>query len=161
MKTTTLAVLGIAVLGLVLIVSMRGGSGSPKALSEKTNREVALTCTTDMATEFHIHPIVEVVINGESEKIPTNLGIRQNCMNSIHTHSSDGVVHVESPEKRDFTLGDFFAVWQEPFTKDEVLDYKTDGTHRVRVTVNGTEVETFEETVLKDEERITIYYESI
>lgn len=161
MKTTALVALGIAVLALVLIVSVRSGSEPPKPLSEKTNREVALTCTTDMATEFHIHPTLEIIVNGEPQTIPANIGVRPSCMNSIHTHTADGLLHVEAPEKRDFTLADFFAVWDKPFSKNQVLEYVSGDSHAVHVTVDGKEVYTFEDTVLKEKEKIIITYEPI
>ena len=126
----------------------------------RTNREVALACTTDMATQFHIHPNLTIIVNGQQAPIPENLGVRPACMTSIHTHhEKDGTLHVEAPERRDFTLGDFFAVWEQPFSKDEILSYKVDGTHQIRVTVNGKEVDIFENTVMRDKNRISIVYE--
>src|SRR5712671_5401660 len=116
--------IGIAVLLIALFawsnIAIREKSAS------RTNREVALLCTTDMATQFHIHPVLKIVINGQQQTIPANIGIRSNCMNSLHTHDDSGTLHVESPEKRDFTLADFFAVWGKTYTKDQILDSKVD-----------------------------------
>jgi len=81
-------------------------------------------------------------------------------MTSLHTHTPDGLIHVESPEKRDFTLGDFFAVWEKPFSSDAVLDYVADETHSIRVTVNGEAIDTFEDTVLGDGDEIVVEYGS-
>ena len=127
--------------------------------SSLTNREVALTCTTDMATQFHIHPVLKITVNGEDKPLPIGLGIRPTCMTSIHTHEGDGTLHVEAPEKRDFTLADFFAVWKQPFSKDEILTYRVDATHRIRVSVNGKDMDTFENTILRDRAQIVITYE--
>ncbi|MSU60594.1 MAG: hypothetical protein EXS52_01610 [Candidatus Staskawiczbacteria bacterium] len=125
---------------------------------KKTNREVAMTCTTDMATEFHIHPNLQIIINGQPQEIPVDIGIVDGCMNALHTHDNTGKMHVESPEKRDFQLSDFFAVWNKAYTKDQVLDYKADATHVIRQTVNGKETQDFENTVLYDEDQIVISY---
>ncbi len=130
-----------------------------KPFSPKTNREVALTCTADMATQFHIHPNLEIIINGQKQEIPANIGINATCMNSLHTHDSSGKIHVESPEKRDFTLADFFAVWNKTYAKDQIFDYKVDENHIMRETVNGNEVQDYENTVLRDGDQIIIYYE--
>ncbi len=132
-----------------------------KPLSSKTNREVALTCTTDMATQFHIHPNLKIMINGEPQAIPTNIGVTPTCMTSLHTHDNSGKIHTESPEKRDFTLGDFFAVWNKTLTKDQILDYKVGDTHIIRQTVNGREVQDYENTVLRDKDEIVISYEPL
>ena len=125
----------------------------------KTNREVALTCTTDMATQFHIHPVLKVIINGEPQEISGNIGVMSNCMYALHTHDNTGVLHVESPEKRDFTLSDFFAVWQKTFNKDQILDFKADDRHIIREAVNGKETQDYENTILRDKDEIVISYE--
>ena len=122
----------------------------------RTNREVALSCTTDMATQFHIHPHLEIIINGKQQDIPANIGINLACMHPIHTHDASGALHVESPETRDFTLADFFAVWGKPFSKSQILDSAVDGSHIIKVAVNGAPVDTYENTVLRDKDQIVI-----
>ncbi len=145
---------GIIVVVVGLFFLGRGGS-----TSGKTNREVALACTTDMATQFHIHPQLKIIANGQPQEIPANIGIGLTCMNAIHTHDNSGTIHIESPEQRDFTLADFFAVWNKPFSKDQILDYKLDSGHIIKVMVNGAPVDTYENTVLRDKDQIVISYE--
>ena len=36
------------------------------------------------------------------------------CYYWLHTHTNDGVIHVESPTQRLYTLGDFFDIWRQP-----------------------------------------------
>jgi len=38
----------------------------------------------------------------------------------LHTHAADGIVHIESPVERTFTLGDFFDVWGTPLDRGRV-----------------------------------------
>src|SRR5262249_53559585 len=38
----------------------------------------------------------------------------------LHTHDETGVIHIESPEKRTFTLGNFFDIWKQPLSADQV-----------------------------------------
>lgn len=127
-----------------------------KTYEEMTSREVALLCTTDMATEFHIHPEIRIFINGAEVLVPHDTGIKPLCMNSIHTHKDTPIVHVESPLKKDFTLGDFFAVWDKPFSSMEILDFVATNPNQISVTVNGTKVDTFENTILNDKDKIVI-----
>ena len=134
---------------------------SRSSVSNKTTRQLALACTTEMATQFHIHPNLEIDINGQKQEIPANIGISGVCMNAIHTHDNSGLIHVESPEKRDFTLEDFFFIWGKTFTKDQILDSKVDSTHVVRETVNGKDSQDYEKTVLHDGDKIIISYEEI
>ncbi|MDD5376563.1 MAG: hypothetical protein PHH16_00430 [Candidatus Gracilibacteria bacterium] len=145
--------------GTLIVASVFWATTSDTGLSKKSSREIALACTNDTATQFHIHADLEIIDNGAAFDIPENIGIHPGCMNAIHTHEEKGKIHVESPIEKDFTLGDFFAVWGRPFSKDRLLDSKADATHSIRVTVNGREVDTFENTVLKDDEIIRIVYE--
>ena len=122
---TTLVILGTV--GLIFLLALSSEKGAEKKIisyETMSSREVALTCTTDMATEFHIHPAVRIFIDGKEFPLPANIGITDTCMHSIHTHSDMPVVHVEAPVAKDFTLGDFFAVWEKPFDKDHILDQK-------------------------------------
>ena len=152
------------IIGVVVVIIALFAWGNINARNEsssRTNREVALTCTTDMATRFHIHPHLAIMMNGQQQEVPANTGIGFTCMNAIHTHDTSGTLHVESPEQRDFTLSDFFAVWKKTFSKDQILDYKVDSSHIIKVTVDSAGVDTFENTVLRDKEQVVISYEQI
>ena len=155
LSSTTFWILSLAVIVIGLIVFLTVKYSGPS----KTNREVALACTTDMATRFHIHSDLEIVINGEKQLIPADIGISPICMNALHTHDTSGQIHIESPQKRDFTLADFFAVWNKTYNKDQLLDNKLDGQHTIRETVNGEEIEDYENTILRDDDKIVIFYE--
>lgn len=157
-----MALAGVALLGSVLLFAgQRPTSQTGEVKTERTTREVALACDPEMGQAFHIHPTLQIVVNGENVPLSPDIGIRQTCMTVLHTHGSDGVIHVESPEVRDFTMGDFFAVWGQSFNKDEVLSHRVDEAHSIRMTVNDVEVDTYENTVLKDGDRIVISYDSI
>lgn len=146
---------GVIVVAVALLII----GASKNSTSSKTNREVALTCTTDMATQFHIHPHLDIMINGQRQEVLANIGIGITCMNALHTHDNSGTIHVESPEKRDLTLSDFFAVWNKTYNQNQILDYKVDNQHTIRETVNGNEVQDYENTVIHDKDQIVIYYE--
>ncbi len=143
---------------LILVVSKRSPEEVIVQQKEMTSREAALICTTDMATEYHIHPELTIVINGEKEVLPPDIGLTPTCMNAIHTHDSSGIIHVESPVQKDFTLGDFFAVWQKDFSKDGILDETVDASTQIIVTVNGEVVDTYENTMFRDKDKIVIEY---
>jgi hypothetical protein len=49
--------------------------------------------------------------------IPAFIGIEPNtCLYWLHTHTPDGVIHIESPQERGFTLGQFFGIWKSTST---------------------------------------------
>lgn len=148
-------IIGVIVVSLVVLI----GIIFKDSLFPKTNRQLLAECTTDMATQFHIHPHLEITILGQKQVIPANIGITNGCMKSIHTHDDSGKIHVESPEKRDFTLDDFFWVWQKTFSKEQILDSKADATHVIKETINGQEVQDYQNTILRDQDQIVISYE--
>ena len=156
-----LCVISLTVVGLFIWAGIAYQKSSMADYNAKTSREVALICTLDMATRFHIHPNLKILVNGTPQIIPANVGINTLCMNAIHTHDATGVLHVESPVKKDFTLGDFFAVWKKEFNKNQILDYKTDSTHSLTVTVNGKLVDTYENTIMNDQDNIVVEYKGI
>lgn len=125
----------------------------------RTNRNVALACTNGLAIKYHMHYDLKIIAEGQEKIIPANIGLTQNCMRAIHTHDEGGTVHIESPEKRDFALSDFFAVWGEIFSKDEILGYKTDLDRKIKMTVNGKESSDYENFVPQDDDKIVIYLE--
>lgn len=151
-----LALISFAIVGVLIWAGSAGNKSKNNKLVESTSREVALTCTTDMATQFHIHPVLKIIIFGVEQNIPANIGINETCMNSIHTHTADGVIHIESPVKKDFTLGDFFAVWKKPFSQAEFLDTRISSGDEIFVSVNGEIVDTFDQTIFHDKDKIVI-----
>jgi len=38
----------------------------------------------------------------------------------LHAHAADGVVHIESPVERTYTLGELFDIWGQPLTRGRV-----------------------------------------
>jgi hypothetical protein len=71
---------------------------------------------------FHIHAHVTIFVNGSQRQIPQGVGIvsSHNCLYWLHTHYGDGIIHIESPVRRTFTLGDFFDIWGQPLGPNQV-----------------------------------------
>jgi hypothetical protein len=87
----------------------------------------------------HIHVHLDVLVDGQSIPVPANLGIdvARGGISPLHTHDSSGVVHIESPVKRQFSLGEFFTEWGVSLSADNIGGlHATDG-KAVRAYVNG------------------------
>ena len=68
--------------------------------------------------------------------IPTNVGRSSACYYWLHMHSSEaGIIHIESPSDRIFTLGDFFDVWSNWGHAPQLLD----ATHVGTLTLTGSQ----------------------
>lgn len=90
---------------------------------------------------LHIHSHLDVYVDGRPVTVPALIGIdeAQQQISPLHTHDTSGVVHIESPVKKDFTLGQFMTEWNVPISKDALGPLKTGGGKELHVYVNGRE----------------------
>jgi hypothetical protein len=93
-------------------------------------------CNAGEQTVTHVHTHLTVFVNGKARVIPYGIGIPGNepvatakgpfvetgsCFYWLHTHQTDGIIHIESPSTSDtFTLGQFFAEWGIPLSKTQI-----------------------------------------
>ncbi|MEX1027968.1 MAG: hypothetical protein WD049_08185 [Candidatus Paceibacterota bacterium] len=79
----------------------------------------------------HIHPTLTLLVDGQEEMIPGNIGVNQGCMAEVHTHDTTGQLHVETvlaSRLSELTLADFFTVWGQGLERDGyVLTARVDG----------------------------------
>lgn len=75
-------------------------------------------CDALEQTVYHIHAHLSIYINGTLSPIPQNMGIASDgsCYYWLHTHDTTGVIHIESPTQKDYTLGNFFDEWSTNFS---------------------------------------------
>lgn len=64
-------------------------------------------------TLLHHHEHLDLYVNGRRVTVPALVGIDQQTgfLTELHTHDASGIIHVESPVRRSFTLGQFFCEW--------------------------------------------------
>jgi hypothetical protein len=98
-----------------------------------------IACQTTEKLLFHIHAHLAVFVNGRQRYIPYGIGIGPplegsssggvtggpfvdsgSCFAWLHTHDMSGIIHIESPVVRTFTLGNFFDIWGQPLGNDQV-----------------------------------------
>lgn len=80
-----------------------------------------ISCDTMEHFTLHIHAHLNIFINGEGYSIPSNVGIIPNqCIYWLHTHDDTGIIHIESPENRTFILGEFFDIWGENLSNNQI-----------------------------------------
>jgi hypothetical protein len=94
-----------------------------------------ITCGPTEQLVYHIHARLSVFKSGQSYLLPAGVGIPGSkavdtnqgpiasggsCIYWLHTHTTDGVIHIESPSKAIYTLGDFFDIWQQPLSGTQV-----------------------------------------
>jgi hypothetical protein len=88
---------------------------------------------------FHIHQHLTILDHGKPLGIPADVGrpLVAQCYYWLHTHTPDGIIHVESPIMREYTLGDFFAVWGEPLSRRVVATARPRRGEHIAFYLNG------------------------
>jgi hypothetical protein len=94
-----------------------------------------IKCESSEQVAYHIHAHLAVYVNGSLRPVPLGIGIVKpevqqttsggfasatNCYYWLHTHVQDGIVHIESPTKQVYTLGQFFDEWHQPLSASQV-----------------------------------------
>jgi hypothetical protein len=140
------AVIVAAVTTLIVTLNRNGSPSSttqtPTLLagveSSATGQPVdGIQCQAMEQVAYHVHAHVAVYVDGAARSIPAGVGVappRQvetqadgtpyvasgACFYWLHSHTQDGVVHVESPTQQVYTLGQYFDVWGQPLSSTEV-----------------------------------------
>jgi hypothetical protein len=113
---------------------------------------------------LHIHQHLDLAVNGRLYPVPALIGINvgQRFITELHTHDQSGIIHVESPTVRTFTLGEFFDVWGLRFSPRCLGGYCASGTKHVWVWVNAKRVRTDpRKVVLRSHQEIVVAYGTI
>ena len=87
----------------------------------------------------HVHAHLQLFDRGRVVPVPAQIGMMPiaGCLYWLHTHSSNGIVHIESPVVRTFTLGQFFDIWGETLTRTQAAGVRASRGRVLRFTVNG------------------------
>lgn len=129
-------------------IPIQTGAAVAPASTTQTGTVNGIQCGSKEQLAYHIHAHLTVFDNGQARSIPGGIGIPGSqvvqttegpvasggqCIYWLHTHAPDGVIHVESPTQRIYTLGDFFDEWHQPLSASQVGDVKG----KVSAIVNG------------------------
>ena len=121
---------------------------------------------------MHTHSGLNVTVNGKSLAVPNGVGINSTlwndhsldkygterkaitfgvispAMSPLHTHDSSGIIHIESNEYRNYTLGDFLNIWGLPL-----------GGKEISLSINGNSTENYANHILNDMEEMVLKLE--
>ncbi|MGZ4231089.1 MAG: hypothetical protein ACXVVQ_06665 [Solirubrobacteraceae bacterium] len=120
-------------------IPIQSGQEVAPASSTQTGTVNGIQCGSKEQLAYHIHAHLTVFDNGQARSIPGGIGIPGSkvvqttegpvasggvCIYWLHTHAPDGVIHIESPTQRIYTLGDFFDEWHQPLSATQVGQVK-------------------------------------
>ena len=132
----------------------------------------------------HDHVHLDVIVNGRNATIPAGVGLIEpfdtgpcpksatpigDCTTGhvyfakvavapIHTHSTSGIIHIETDRKGGFTLGQFFDEWGVRLTTRCVGGYCAGRGKQLRVYVDGKRVTNPRAVPLLNRQEIAVVY---
>jgi hypothetical protein len=116
-------------------VPLQTGPALAPASTTGTGKVDGISCGASEQLVYHIHAHLAVFKNGQPYTLPAGVGIPGSqaepspqgpiasggsCIYWLHTHTTDGVIHIESPSKAIYTLGNFFDEWHQPLSETQV-----------------------------------------
>ncbi|HEY6523218.1 MAG TPA: hypothetical protein VIY10_05565 [Solirubrobacteraceae bacterium] len=116
-------------------VPLQTGPPLAPASTTGTSKVDGISCGASEQLVYHIHAHLAVFKNGQAYTLPAGVGIPGSqaqqtnqgpiasggtCIYWLHTHTTDGVIHIESPSKAIYTLGNFFDEWHQPLSETQV-----------------------------------------
>ena len=183
------AIVAISVVALVLVSYQAGyisfGADDPENVQSDSGNvsddemlpssldeihPLASTCLDHGGLTRHDHMYLSIRINGEFATIPENTGINTGTCNEsganmhvVHTHSSDGKLHLEMQTNESVELGVFFDIWGQHFDETGIFDYRVNETHDMIMSVrdadgNVTVVDSYDQFILFEGQEIFIDY---
>lgn len=129
-------------------VPIEQGTDLAPASTTGTTPVDGIQCAPVEQLVYHIHAHLAVYDKGALRPLPGGVGIPGSqvqqsqegpvaaggrCYYWLHTHAPDGVIHIESPVRRVYTLGNFFDEWHQPLSSTRVGGV----TGKVTAFVNG------------------------
>jgi hypothetical protein len=148
LAAVVVAAIALATFGAVHAINGSTGSSSAQATPTPAAQLLATTasqasgqtvdgipCDANEQLTYHVHSHLAVYVDGALRGIPLGIGIPDaqivdttsgpfavgtTCLYWLHTHTADGIIHIEAPAQRSFTLGNFFDIWRQPLSATQV-----------------------------------------
>ena len=166
------------ILGLIVIVVVIGGAWVylPGVFQTPVNPACAnfpFPSTVNQDLAEHYHALLMIYVNDQRIQLPDNIGEGDSgrCTQPLHVHATSpdtSVIHIESPQERTYTLGDFFRVWAATpniggptpavFSQNQIFNYTVGSGTEIRMFVNGQPSAAYGSLVLQSHMVIVIVY---
>ena len=135
---TAMTVVALAVIFVAAILYYRQQPSSTPAApgTAATGQTIdGIQCQTSEQVAYHIHAHLAILVDGRAQTVPLGIGIPKpqidssggepfvvggSCFYWLHSHATDGVIHIESPDQRTYTLGNWFDIWGKPLSATQV-----------------------------------------
>ncbi|HUR86207.1 MAG TPA: hypothetical protein VMY78_12760 [Solirubrobacteraceae bacterium] len=121
-------------------------------------REIGLDPLTKEGQVLHIHQHLDIFVEGKAVTVPANVGIDASgkFIAALHTHDTDGILHVESPTASSYSLGQFFAVWGLRLDRNCIGGLCATGDKRLAAWVDGKPVDADPTRIVLGEHQVIV-----
>jgi hypothetical protein len=123
-------------LGFEKVPIEQGAAIAPASTTGTGKVDNLIQCLGSEQLAYHIHVHLAVFVSGQPRALPAGIGIPGSqvksypqygpvavggsCIYYLHTHAPDGIIHIESPTQRIYTLGQFFDEWHQPLSSTQI-----------------------------------------
>lgn len=106
---------------------------------------------------YHAHALLTVYRDGKPVPVPADLGFDEaGRHSSLHTHTPDGVIHMEADDPYPYTLAHVMTTWGVAFDADTLGGDTAAGDRKVHIYVNGQPAGT--DAPLEDGDNVVVAY---
>lgn len=122
------------------VIAVAGGIITNVITQQVRGQDPLYQCITSEDQPYQAYITIFVTVDNQEVIVPKNIGILQDCVRPLHTHDSNGVIHIAYERPYDFRLGHFLWYWNFDILKYDATVY-----------VNGFDAgEKYLDTVLQD-----------
>jgi hypothetical protein len=141
--------LGALIFGIIRNANTPATTGALQPANGQTVD--GIECQANEAFVMHDHTALDLYVDGKQVTVPAGVGIVQNglssCLYALHVHDGEpNLIHIESPIKKEYTVGQLFDIWGQELTDTSFLGHPIDAQHKLTIEVydeNGKLVQTY------------------
>ena len=127
---------GLLVAGIIAFIVVKILT-SPALPPYQTGATIdGISCDQGEHTQVHYHAELQMYVNGAQQAFPSDAGRPAppvSCFYWLHTHASDGIVHIEAPADGTYTVGQFFDIWGQHLSTTQLFNNKVDSSHKLTI----------------------------
>ncbi|HEY1680483.1 MAG TPA: hypothetical protein VGF98_02440 [Candidatus Tumulicola sp.] len=96
-------------------------------------------CNPTEGVAEHVHAQLQLYDRGKRITVPASIGMSETagCLYWIHTHDSNGYIHIEAPVIKNYTLGQFFDIWGRELSWTRAAGLTAPHGNRLSIWVDG------------------------
>lgn len=103
------------IIPIIVAVAAAGAAGAVLYQPPQAAAISGVECNRMEQLNYHVHSHLDVFVDGQERQVSGDIGrvSSPSCLYLLHTHGSDGLIHIEAPQTREFTLGQLLDVWEQ------------------------------------------------